>query len=247
MVLTQVRFSAVMSMEKFIPDIQEKLRHKGFPRFMKGQVQEVLLQADSPPKFNITDRFEFQDKDGTVGIVLTPASVAVQTNKYSRFEDFEEIVATTLLVVNRVVDISLAERVGLRYVDLIRLGEGEKWSDYLQLGLLGIDPETVGVKSWMSRYESLGATELGKLAVRCSRSEQILPPDLFPTTLRYETVLKPGEVVTLLDFDHFVEKSSDFDTRSIAALIGELHDTVDVAFRASVTADALARWGKERA
>ncbi len=205
------------------------------------------MQADSPPKFNITDRFEFQDKDGTVGIVLTPASVAVQTNKYSRFEDFEEIVATTLLVVNRVVDISLAERVGLRYVDLIRLGEGEKWSDYLQLGLLGIDPETVGVKSWMSRYESLGATELGKLAVRCSRSEQILPPDLFPTTLRYETVLKPGEVVTLLDFDHFVEKSSDFDTRSIAALIGELHDTVDVAFRASVTADALARWGKERA
>ena len=246
-VLTQVRFSAVMSMEKFIPDIQEKLRHKGFPRFMKGQVQEVLLQADSPPKFNITDRFEFQDKDGTVGVVLTPTSVAVQTNKYSRFEDFEEVVATTLLVINRVVEISLAERVGLRYVDLVRLGKDERWSDYLQSGLLGIDPETVGVKSWMSRYESLGATELGKLVVRCSRSEQILPPDLFPTTLRYGTALNPGEVATLLDFDHFVEKSSDFDTRSIVALIGELHDTVDIAFRKSVTADALVRWGNGEA
>lgn len=201
------------------------------------------MQADSPPKFNVTDRFEFQDKDGTVGVVLTPTSVAVQTNKYSRFEDFEEIVATTLLVVNRVVNIALAERVGLRYVDLVRLVENEKWSDYLQPGLLGIAPETVGVRTWMSRYESLGTTELGKLAVRCSRSEQILPLDLFPTTLNYTTALRPGEIATLLDFDHFVEKSSDFDTRSIGALIGELHDTVDIAFRKSVTADALTRWG----
>jgi uncharacterized protein (TIGR04255 family) len=93
----------------------------------------------------------------------------------------------------------------------------------------------------------LGVTELGKLAVRCSRSEQILPPDLFPTTLRYETALRPGEVATLLDFDHFVEKSSDFDTRSITTLIGELHDTVDIAFRRSVTTDALTRWGSEEA
>ena len=234
-----------MALEKFIPDIQEQLRHKGFPRFSRGQIQEVLLQADSAPKFSVTDRFEFQDKDGTVGVVLTPSSFAVQTNKYSRFEDFEDIIATTIVVINRVLRLTLVERVGLRYVDLIRRAENERWDDYLQPGLLGLDPSDVGVKTLMSRYESLGTTEIGTLVVRCSQSEQILPPDLFPTTLNYTSALKPKEVVTLLDFDHFVEKSGDFDTRSIIALIGELHDTVDLAFRKSVTSDALVRWGNE--
>jgi uncharacterized protein (TIGR04255 family) len=234
-----------MALEKFLPDIQEQLRHKGFPRYVRGQIHELLVQPDAQPKFSMTDRFEFQDKDESVGIVLTPTSFAVQTNRYSRFEDFEEIVATALIVVNRVLNLTLVERVGLRYVDLVRLGGNETLADYLRSGLLGIDPESVGVKAWRSRYESLGLTELGKLVVRCSQSEQILPPDLFPTTLKYSIALRPGEVVTLLDFDHFVESSSDFDTRRVVALIGELHDAVDLAFRGSVTPGALVRWGNE--
>jgi uncharacterized protein (TIGR04255 family) len=245
MVLTQVRFSAVMALEKFVPEIQEQLRHKGFPRYLRGQIQEFLVQPDSPPKFSLTDRFEFQEKGGNTGIVLTPTSVAVQTNSYSRFEDFEEVIATAIIVVNRVLNISLVERVGLRYVDLVRVGENEHLRDFLKPGLLGIDPASVGIKSWLSRYESIGSTDLGKLVVRCSQSEQILPPDLFPTTLNYSIVPKPGEVVTLLDFDHFVEKSGDFDTRGVVSLVGELHDAVDHAFRGSVTENALARWGNE--
>jgi uncharacterized protein (TIGR04255 family) len=245
MVLTQVRFSAVMAIEKFIPEIQEQLRHKGFPRYLRGQMHEFLVQPDSPPKFSVTDRFEFQDKSGNTGIILTPTSVAVQTNSYSRFEDFEEVIATAIIVVNRVLNISLVERVGLRYVDLVRVGENEHLRDYLKPGLLGIDPANVGVRSWLSRYESIGSTDLGKLVVRCSQSEQILPPDLFPTTLNYPLALKPGEVVTLLDFDHFVERSSDFDSRGVVSLIGDLHDAVDHAFRGAVTSGALVRWGNE--
>ncbi len=242
-VLTQVRFSAVMALEKFVPDIQEQLRHKGFPRYVRGQMQELLVQPDTPPKFNVTDRFEFQDKDESIGIVLTPTSFAVQTNRYSRFEDFQEVIATALIVVNRVLNLTLVDRVGLRYVDLVRPGESETLADYLRPGLLGIDPKGAGVTAWRSRYEALGHTVLGNLAVRCSQSEQILPPDLFPTTLKYSTALRPGEVATLLDLDHFVEGSSDFDTRRVVDLIGELHDAVDLAFRESVTPGALTRWG----
>src|SRR5690242_9848831 len=112
-----------MSLERFVPDIQEQLRHKGFPRYLRGQMQELLVQPYTPPKFNVTDRFEFQDKDESIGIVLTPTSFAVQTNRYSRFEDFEEVIATALIVVNRVLSLTLVDRVGLRYVDLVRPGE----------------------------------------------------------------------------------------------------------------------------
>jgi uncharacterized protein (TIGR04255 family) len=245
MVLAQVRFSAVMALEKFVPDIQEQLRHKGFPRFVRSQMHEFLLQPEGPPKFNTTDRFEFQDRGGNLGIVLTPTSLAVQTNKYDRFEHFQEVLAAAMLAVNRVLNITLAERVGIRYVDLVRVGENEKLSEYLASGLMGIEPTSVGVTSWISRYESIGETELGKLVVRCSQTDQILPLDLFPTTLSYGITLKPSEKATLLDFDHFVERTTDFDTRGIGALISELHDALDLAFRASVTPAALVRWGNE--
>jgi len=232
-----------MALEKFIPDIQEQLRHKGFPRFTKGQMHEFLLQPQGPPKFNITDRFEFQDKGGNLGIVLTPTSFAIQTNKYDSFDHFGEIFSTTLHVVNRVLGITLAERVGLRYVDLIRLDGNEKLSEYLSPGLLGINPTSLGVKAWTSRFESVGDTELGKLVVRCSQTDQMLPPDLFPTTLNYPNTLSPGETATLLDFDHFAEGTTDFDTDAITALVGELHDALDLAFRVSVTPTALLHWG----
>jgi len=85
-VVAQVRFSAIIAIEKYVPEIQEQLRHKGFPRFLKGQVHEIAFQADGAPKFSAIDRFEFQDKDASLGIVLQSNSVAVHTNLYSNYE-----------------------------------------------------------------------------------------------------------------------------------------------------------------
>ena len=163
-----------MALEKFIPEIQEQLRKKEFPKFLKAQTHEFMLQAGAPPKFNISDRWEFQSKDSSLGIVLTTSSVAVQTNRYTNYERFEETIATALIVINRVLNIDLVERIGLRYVDLIRPSENETLADYLQPGLLGIKSGDVGVARWMSRYEAIGDTNLGKLIVKCSQSEQIL-------------------------------------------------------------------------
>lgn len=243
LVLTQVKFSAVMALDRFVPEIQEQLRHKGFPRFIRGQMQEILLTPNSPPKLSVTDRYEFQDKDERLGIVLTTNYLAVQTNNYGCFKDFQEIFTTALLVVNRVLRVGLLERIGLRYVDLIRPGQNESLSQYLNPGLVGIDPKSVGVKSWTSRFEQTGTTELGTLVTRCTQLPQILPPDLFPSTLKYSIELKPNEMGTLLDFDHFVERSEDFDTKRVVSITGELHNALDLAFRNSVTPYALERWG----
>ena len=247
-VVTEARFSAVMAIEKFVPDIQEQLRHKGFPRFVKNQIQEILVQQNAAPKVNVTDRFEFQNKEQSVGIVLTSNSVAVHTSRYTSFEDFEGIFATVLIVVNRVLQLSLLERVGLRYIDVVRVNQnaGEKLTDYLKPGLLGLDPEKIRAKDWIGRLEQSGRTECGKLVVKCLQHNQILPPDLSPSSLSYGMTLQQGEIVTLLDFDHFADKSDEFETKYVVAAIGELHDALDLAFREAVTDEALIRWGKEK-
>ncbi len=246
-VVAEARFSAVMAIEKFIPDIQEQLRHKGFPRFGKNQIHEILVQQNAAPKVSLTDRFEFQNKDQSVGIVLTPNSVAIHTSKYKNFEDFEEIFATVLTVVNRVLDLSLLERVGLRYIDMVRIDQsvGERLMDYLKPGLLGLDPDRIGAKDWAGRLEQSGRSEFGMLVVKCLQHNQILPPDLLPSSLSYGITLRQGEVVTLLDFDHFATKANEFDPKYVVVAIGELHDALDLAFREAVTDEALIRWGKE--
>ncbi len=243
-VVAQVRFSAIVAIEKYVPEIQEKLRHKGFPRFLKGQVHEIALQLDGAPKFSATDRFEFQDKDASLGIVLQSNSVAVHTNRYSNYETFEEHIKTALMAVNRVLGISLAERVGLRYVNLIRLKSNEAWREYLHEGLLGLDPASVGVESWISNSQFLGMTAVGQLAVRCSRSGQPFPPDLLSSSLAYSLELAKEEIVTTLDFDHFIEQSTEFKVSKAISTLEQLHESLDKVFMAAVTSDALAKWGR---
>ena len=244
-VVAQAVFSEIVAMERFVPEIQENLRHKGFPRFLRGQVHEIALQADGSPKFNAAERFEFQNKEASLGIVLQTKSVAVHTNRYSNYESLEEQLRTALMAVHRVVKISLAERLGLRYVNLVRLETGEKWSDYINPGLLGLDASSIGVSGWTSRAEFIGPTQVGSLAIRYWQSGQPIPPDLgISGTLSDSPVLPPGEIATTLDFDHFVQQSSDFVVSDVMSKFEQLHEQLDTVFAASVTPKALVRWGK---
>ena len=243
-VVAQVRFSAVVAIEKYVPEIQEKLRHKGFPRFVRGQVHEIAFQADGAPKFSAVERFEFQNKEASLGIVLQSNSVAVHTNSYSNYEAFEEYTKTALMAVHGIANINLSERIGLRYVNLIRLQPGEKWADYLHQGLLGIDHGAVGVKKWVSGSQFLGETAVGQLAVRCSQSEQPFPPDLIISSLSYSMSLAKGEIVMTLDLDHFLEQASDFKVGAVMATLEQLHESLDTVFTTAVTPKALIKWGK---
>jgi uncharacterized protein (TIGR04255 family) len=244
-VVVQVRFSAIMAMEKYVPEIQEKLRRK-YPWFQHSKIQELVVKAQSP-SISFTDRYEFLQRDKRTGIVLTSNGVALQTNQYSSYELFEQEFSDSLCAIHETVGLELVERIGLRYVDLVRLKANETWSDYLQPGLLGLDPTTVGVSGWTSQSLSIGKTELGTLAFRHTRSENPVPLDLNPMTLQYEDeLLKPKEVGTVLDFDHYSEATREFELESVINAIGDLHDNIDRAFRRAVTATALERWGVKK-
>ena len=246
-VIAQVRISAVMSVGKFVPEIQEQLRHKGFPRFKRSELREFRLDFGSDPKVTTVERFEFQDKEAGSGIILAPDFVALHTTKYDVYERFAETLAAALEVIHRVMDIALAERVGLRYVDLVRVAQGESLSDYLKPGLLGLDSAALGVSKALSRFEFVGLSEVGKLVVRAYNLEPgtLLPPDLTPATLKQEVDLAPGVMPYLLDFDHSLEEPQDFSVEAVLETMGRLHDNLDRAFRAAVTDGALTKWGRE--
>lgn len=248
-VVAQVRISAVIAIDKYIPDIQEQLRHSGLPRFKREQVRHIRFDFGTEPKLNISERFEFQNRDETTGLILAPDFVALHTSRYENFEKFEETLRTGLEIIHKAIQISLVERLGLRYVDLVRVREGESLGDYLQPGLLGLDPAALGVRNMLSRFEFAGLTEVGKLLVRCSSAEgeEILPPDLSPPSLKFGLKPEPGETRYLLDFDHSSEgaETSDFNVQTVLDNMQQFHDNLDLAFRHAVTEKALAIWGNE--
>lgn len=246
-VIGQVRISPVISIEKFIPDIQERFRQIGFPRFKRGQLQELQFGVDIAPKFSTALRFEFQDKAATSGILVTSDFIAFHTNLYKSYEQFEEVLSTALHIVHGAVNLSLVERLGLRYVDLIRLGRNELFTDYLKPGLHGFDTSALQLSELLHRFEFVGKTQTGTLIVRYSQNKggAFLPPDLALNTLNYNISLGEQETIALLDLDHYSDRQMDFHVQSVMDTIGGLHDGLDLAFRSAVTEMALSRWGKE--
>ena len=122
--LAQVRFGAVLKMSTFVDDIQDFLRKHGFPRYQKQQVQQINLNPLQPgqPGFLVeqSSRWLFSSGDNRSAVILTNDFVVYETNDYDVFATFKSKAIEIVKKLKEIVDISIAERIGLRYVDLIR-------------------------------------------------------------------------------------------------------------------------------
>ncbi|HVH46236.1 MAG TPA: TIGR04255 family protein [Labilithrix sp.] len=245
MVLAQVRISHVAKMGDYVDDVQEQLRQSGFPRFEEGRAHEILLRPGLQPEIREHSRWEFQNKERSAAIIVMQNAIVLHTNSYDTFDHFAKSLRLALEVIGDAAKPALVERLGLRYVDLIRPEAGESWTAYLKEGLHGLRPEAIGMTEGLQRHETVGTTKAGQLVVRCVQSKDggFLPADLSPSTLDYSTVsVRPGELVTLLDLDHFSPATRDFDVDEVMAAMWELHENLDVSFRDAVTEHALKKW-----
>lgn len=232
-------------MEDYVPRIQERLRGRGFPRYDQEVVQAFDLGGPRPAHRSLF-RWRFRTRDASSEIILTPEFLVVQTNRYDRFEEFMKVVSTVTEAVQENTGVELVEHLGLRYVDAIIPAEGETLAKYLKPGLLGLTNEQLGVVDHLHRVEILGQTDAGsRVLVRVLQTNDgtFVPPDLTDNTLEYTQKVLPGEVVTLLDVDHYKTETFDFSPKVIDERLWVLHDTNDLVFRSAVTTDALAAWG----
>ena len=86
-VLSQVRFSPILKMENYVPDIQEDLRKQGFPRYKKEDIQQVSFGGPDI-RAERDNRWVFSSRDQTEAIVLAPTFVVYETTNYDVFETF---------------------------------------------------------------------------------------------------------------------------------------------------------------
>jgi uncharacterized protein (TIGR04255 family) len=246
-VLTQIRISPVLRMEEYIPRIQERLRHIGYPRFTQSQLQQVVLGPvpTVQPEVRTSTRWLFIDRDAKAGVVVAPEFVVLETTAYETFDHFMAQLEPVLDVVGEVAEVSLSERLGLRYIDLVLPDSEESGvSRYMQPGLLGLDETELETDETVHRYELRARTGIGELVFRVARSTRgaLMPPDITPLDLKL-SVTEPVETPhAILDFDHFSEVPREYRPGDLIEVLWELHDHIDRAFRLAVTEYALKQW-----
>ena len=246
LVLCQVRFSPVRRMADYIPAIQEEFRRRGYPIERAGKIQQLTI---SPAGWQAgeQERWEYQTKDEAWSVLVLQDSVVLQTTGYQRFEEFADQLhraVGTILTKTEHDKLGLVERVGLRYVDLIQPRPGEDYRHYLRPGFHGVADEVFQPRTHRLHVESVGATSLGDtqgtMVVRVVQNDQgfDLPPDLVGGAPKHTSRAKPGELVTLVDMDHFVEGNFDPNADWVIQRAYQMHDHLIETFHEHVVSDA---------
>lgn len=244
LVLSQVRLAAIRNMGSYIPEIQDRLRREGFPIDVSGEVQEVGIHSGQPVARR-HPHWEFRSKDERWSAIVREQAVVLQTSAYDDFGSFLKRLLLATDTVNDVVEGLVVERVGLRYIDLIRPREDESWRDYVRQGFHAIENDIVqGEKSVLFTQSTTQTGEKSRLILRIAqnRDRMLLPPDLTAHAPAHGVAPREGELLTLLDLDHFQEERADYSREAVETVAWELHDALDILFRDVVTPHALEVW-----
>jgi uncharacterized protein (TIGR04255 family) len=246
LVLGQVRFSPVRQMGDYLPAIQEDLRRAGFPIERAGKIQQLQI-GPSQVGFVEQERWEYRSKDESTSILVLQDAVVLQTSAYRRFEDFVELLGrsvSTVLAKTEHDRLGVVQRVGLRYIDLIQPREGEDYRFYLRPGLHGVADDVFLTGSHRVHVESLGQTTVGDtegaMIVRVAQNDQgfDLPPDLAGGAPKRASRARPGELVTLVDMDHYIEGTFEPSVDWIVERAYEMHDHLVETFHEHVVTQA---------
>jgi uncharacterized protein (TIGR04255 family) len=259
--LVQVAFPPVPDWPDRIAGLRIGFHEAGFPIFQPSNREEVLFQVKvdgTPPEIqrqsipvasflNREQRFAFQ---------LWNSSLVLHTTSYHSFGHFVGILADGLRALQAVMSPDSVSRIGLRYVDLIQPGEGEKLSEYVQPGVTGFpfkDLPHLGIRGVAVNSHTVGLTSLGALAVRSMTLPpgQFLPPDLEIGGLLLPENADPNRPGLAVDFDHYAVFAGDgvetqpipFDVDDVCRRVADLHDALKHAFLAAITETAQERWG----
>lgn len=246
MVLCQVRISAVLNLPNYIPEIQDNLRKNGFPIYVGGEIIEFSVQtpSDEPVQQRKQAHWEFRNSEEDWSIIVGKSAIVVLTTAYSNFERFLQNISTALEAVGKTVGNLLVERVGLRYVDAIRPSGGKSWRDYVDAGFHGQENEIITGENSVLFMQTVVETGMNqRMIIRLSQNRDgaLLPPDLSPHS-KLDGKVREGELITLLDIDHYRECRQPLSVDDVIGTSWELHDGLDIIFREIVTDDALEAW-----
>lgn len=244
-VLVQVQHNPVLAVEKYVTSIQESVR-KEYPRFQETVSQNIKLSnTGQDPEVTTAQSWNFSNKGQNSGFIIQADSIVYHTTDYENFDVFQDKVKFVIETVHNILELSLVERIGLRYIDYIQTLKAEDDLDrYFHPGLNGF-PDIDGQKfRGLDHSEAQRPTSFGTIVLKLSkkRGGLIMPPDLGSVDLVIDRAMDEKKPNAILDIDHFICNSDDFLTDNILATVRNLHTVTSAAFLTIVSRHALDNW-----
>jgi uncharacterized protein (TIGR04255 family) len=167
--------------------------------------------------------WRYRSSDGTWIVSVTPDNVALETTRYTTWEDFGQRMRELLDATDAHVGPGIEQRLGLRYIDRIfevDAGSPADWEPYLIPELLGL-----------ALHQPLG------IAVKTARQQLLL--DLgggYSCTVNHGFVEGQNSRLNyLLDYDLFREGGRPFSVDDVSETLEVLHEDAGKLFQASIT------------
>lgn len=247
----QVRYSPMLAVSHppAVAPFQQAIMDQ-YPIAAQQQEQNVQIHVEGNPDLNQASiqsslgaiAWRFGDLDETWTVVLTPEFLTLETRVYRDFSDFADRMERLLGALDKTIHPVVGLRIGLRYVNEIRLAENE-WRAAIRSDLLG----------------PLAIPQFGAVAKQSIQHLQFVEPNgirvnmqhgLFPNGSVVNP--RPGEAPPdgpfyLLDFDVYQEfkpGSLSLKPRTVLGHVWQFHEVVSRLFRWSVTEDYTTTLGR---
>jgi uncharacterized protein (TIGR04255 family) len=259
--LVQIQFPIVGRIQELagITPIQEGLRDV-FPYMERLQVNQLTIGfgVGAPvqqPAQQTTVAWKFSDDAGWTA-VFEPGSVSLSVGPtYTNVDDFRTRLERALRALHEAVNVPRCDRIGVRYVNVAQIVQGEAWTGWFRPQLAGwiasdiFTPETA-VDSSISQT-SLRGRGVGALAGAPYEVQAIIRHGLLPigTTIPVASVM-PLQPLTLpgfiLDIDAFIAGPQPFDIDRLQQQFTGLHQQIDRFFVWSLAETGIDHFGMER-
>ncbi len=257
--LAQVRHNPVLSLESYVPGIQESMRKAGYSDFQRatsvvlnlGSVASVAgdTKQDQPQQLRF-ERFTFSNMERTRGFILDQNSFSFQSTDYDTFSTFSGAFLMGLEIAHKALSFGFSERIGIRYLDAVVPPGGERdLPKYLVPEVMGLGSRMGDDASVLHTFsETQIRTRVGNVLSRTiiqnSQLPQLgFPPDLQPIGLELaERFKKVSGVYAIIDTDGSLEAREKFDLDVLKGKLHALHDEIVKVFEATVTTHALDSW-----
>ena len=196
----------------------------------------------------------FTVRDRTMAVALTEESMTVQTTRYRHYPEFRKTLATAVEAAATVLAPDGVARVGMRYIDEIRVprlegGDPSGWVDWVDTSLVApkLGPMAEAgfpVAAWEAAVQYQTGVDQ-KLVLRYgTRTGYAVSPD---GPLKRPDRPSPGPFF-VLDFDSFWEPPEipEFETATIMAVCDSLRSPVRALFDQLLTDGLLREFRKEK-
>jgi len=238
--IAEVRFPAVVDWVNHIATIQAAFR---VARYVESahiqnqtlQVAKIADQATMVPR--VQSSYKFANAKRTSHFILNAQCLTFKTSDFKSFDAFQSLFLEGFYLVNKILNISKTQRMGLRFLDRVVPAKGQRLQNYLAPAELQVF-EKLGGASVFAQTEIFHQIEGIQLLHRvkiCQYSGLELPQDIDPADMAFKAnlITHTGPSI-FIDSDGYIEKKQTLSFEKIKQSLSGIYQVIHHANQASL-------------